>query len=241
MYVPLYVFCFIVLFCVLFMCKCVLYYCHRVSTPLQVANISNQAGGVTCAKVICSFAENPLIWHSNIHRRSCYVVRLLLGTRLSTLLGSADSCNGLIFVPWRYVSVAVNDCTVQVTNPNAPLPSAKNLRKLDSAKKSFKWYQNYGNSRQAEWRTCWLYPFYLNSLLCTHIVVPAPSDIGTYDCCHSYYSLFIFFPLPFCFQLSLTHLVRNLSVAGSKIISVIVTETHLNGCNNKIHVPILIS
>jgi len=29
-----------VLFCVLFVCKFVLYYCHRVSTQLQLANIS---------------------------------------------------------------------------------------------------------------------------------------------------------------------------------------------------------
>ena len=40
MFVPFWLFCFIVLFCVLFVCKYVLYYCHRVSTQLQLTNVS---------------------------------------------------------------------------------------------------------------------------------------------------------------------------------------------------------
>jgi hypothetical protein len=41
-YVPFWVFFLIVLLCVLFVCKCVLYYCYRVSTQLQLTNISYQ-------------------------------------------------------------------------------------------------------------------------------------------------------------------------------------------------------
>ena len=40
MYVPFWVLCFMLSFCVLFVCKCVLYYCHRVATQLQLTNIS---------------------------------------------------------------------------------------------------------------------------------------------------------------------------------------------------------
>ena len=43
MYVTFWVFCFIVLFCVLFVCTCVLYYCHRVSTQLQLTNTTTKA------------------------------------------------------------------------------------------------------------------------------------------------------------------------------------------------------
>jgi len=40
-YVPFWVFCFIVLFWVLFVYKCVLCYCHRMSTQSQLRNISD--------------------------------------------------------------------------------------------------------------------------------------------------------------------------------------------------------
>jgi hypothetical protein len=40
MYVAFWLFCLIVLLCVLFVCKCVLYYLHRVLTQLRLTNIS---------------------------------------------------------------------------------------------------------------------------------------------------------------------------------------------------------
>jgi hypothetical protein len=56
-YVIFCVFCIIVLFCVLFVCKCVLYYCHRVSTQLQLIISINQS--ITCERMvsICNTAR----------------------------------------------------------------------------------------------------------------------------------------------------------------------------------------
>ena len=42
MYVPFWVLCFIGLFCVLFVCKCVLYYCHRGGTVVKVLGYKSE-------------------------------------------------------------------------------------------------------------------------------------------------------------------------------------------------------
>ena len=55
-YVPVWVFCLIVLFCVLFVGKYVLYYCHRVSTQMQLTNISYHSSRMKDQlDVTCSF------------------------------------------------------------------------------------------------------------------------------------------------------------------------------------------
>ena len=55
MYVLLWVFCIIVLICVLFVCKCVLYYCHRVSTHLQLTDICNAVSYLIISYRIISY------------------------------------------------------------------------------------------------------------------------------------------------------------------------------------------
>jgi len=89
MYVLFCVFCFIVLFCVLFVCKCVLYCCHWVSIQLQLTNIpchiisilqccgwfvipnriTNCHSGVVAHSVLLEHAATSLgIWFSKVQK-----------------------------------------------------------------------------------------------------------------------------------------------------------------------------
>jgi len=61
MYVPFCVFCFIVLFCVLFARKCVLYYCPRVSTQLHL-NISYHRLGHEAEHSHMSIVKVKNVW-----------------------------------------------------------------------------------------------------------------------------------------------------------------------------------
>ena len=51
MYVRFRIFCFILLLYVLFLCKCVLYYCHRVAPQLQLTNISSSLSSSSSSQI----------------------------------------------------------------------------------------------------------------------------------------------------------------------------------------------
>ena len=71
MYVPFCVFCYIVLFCVLFVCKCALYYYHRVSTQLQLTNISYHI--VSCRIVSYRIVSYHISYIISYHIVSCHI------------------------------------------------------------------------------------------------------------------------------------------------------------------------
>jgi hypothetical protein len=100
MYIPLCVFCFIVLFSVLFVCKCVLYYCHRVATKLQLTNTSY---------IIHLTLRTPSyrpIRSASIHHPltspSASVSSLLFGSQMSRYLQTA-----LLHVYWTHKRCAL--------------------------------------------------------------------------------------------------------------------------------------
>jgi hypothetical protein len=56
---------FIVLFCVLFVCKCVLYYCHRIATQLQLTSISYTSFFISyISHIIISYHQYELAFQS---------------------------------------------------------------------------------------------------------------------------------------------------------------------------------
>jgi len=71
-----------VLFYALFVCKCVLYYCHRMSTKLQLTNIAYHNTGSNWTH--CVNSKINVIW-----KQWCWnCLILLLNSRLTMLLGT---------------------------------------------------------------------------------------------------------------------------------------------------------
>jgi len=74
-YVLFWVFCLIVLFCVLFVCKCVLYYCHWASTQLQLTNMSYH---VNCVSLTSSSSATGCKSSSLFHLCGCWFLHPFL-------------------------------------------------------------------------------------------------------------------------------------------------------------------
>ena len=93
--------CFIVLFCVLFVCKCVLYYSFRVSTQLQLTNISN------ISYQIISYHNIYIISYSIIsdHVMSCHVISYTISYIMSYhIISYIRSCHVMSYHIISYIS-----------------------------------------------------------------------------------------------------------------------------------------
>jgi hypothetical protein len=136
MYIPFLVSCFIVLFCVLFVCKCVLYYCHRVSTQLHWKNISYHKMRKRNILLLLLFSSSYIFKEarpipvSRVLRRASAAARLL-GLRVRTpppwhwhlFLLNVVCCCQVEFPAsgWSLVQKSPTKCGVSdVCDPEAP-------------------------------------------------------------------------------------------------------------------------
>jgi len=109
MYVPFCIICFILLFCVLFVCQYVLYCCHRVSTHLQLTNVSHHVDRQTdmtkLTVALHNFANAPKNNGLKYQFKSPSVLSLTLCeearwilVRLVTVLVQRGNCNILAWI-----------------------------------------------------------------------------------------------------------------------------------------------
>jgi hypothetical protein len=80
MYVVFCVFCFIVSFCVLFVCKCVLYCCHRVSTQLPLTNISYR---ISYRSISYHFHGTHAFWTNSVKKKTSHRISWKSAKRFS--------------------------------------------------------------------------------------------------------------------------------------------------------------